>query len=44
MDPGGRGYFGWPAAARPATARRAMALRARLMATRITETLAHGGR
>lgn len=44
MDPGGRGYFGWPAAARAATARRAMALRARLMAQRITEALEHAGR
>jgi creatinine amidohydrolase len=44
MDPGGRGYFGWPAAARAATARRVMALRARLMAARITEALGHGGR
>ena len=40
MDPGGRGYFGWPAAARAGTARRVMALRARLMAERITEALA----
>ena len=40
MDPGGRGYFGWPAAARAGTARRAMALRVRLMAQRITEALA----
>jgi creatinine amidohydrolase len=39
MDPGGRGYFGWPAAARAGTARRVMALRARLMAERITEAL-----
>jgi len=44
MDPGGRGYFGWPAAARAGTARRVMALRARLMAERITEALEHGGR
>ena len=44
MDPGGRGYFGWPAAARAATARRAMALRARLMAKAITEALGHAGR
>jgi creatinine amidohydrolase len=44
MDPGGRGYFGWPAAARAGTARRAMALRARLMAKGITEALRHGGR
>ncbi|HZV96268.1 MAG TPA: creatininase family protein [Candidatus Nitrosocosmicus sp.] len=44
MDPGGRGYFGWPAAARAGTARRVMALRARLMAERITEALEHGRR
>jgi creatinine amidohydrolase len=43
MDPGGRGYFGWPAAARADTARRVMALRARLMAKRITEALEHAG-
>ena len=40
MDPGGRGYFGWPAAARAGTARRVMGLRARLIAERITEALA----
>jgi hypothetical protein len=44
MDPGGQGYFGWPAAARAGTARRVMALRARLMAERITEALEHGRR
>ena len=44
MDPGGRGYFGWPAAARAGTARRVMALRARLMAKQITEALGHAGR
>ena len=44
MDPGGRGYFGWPAAARAATACRVMALRARLMAKAITEALGHAGR
>jgi creatinine amidohydrolase len=32
MDPSGRGYFGWPAAARAATGRAALALRARLIA------------
>jgi creatinine amidohydrolase len=32
LDPSGRGYFGWPAAARAATGRRALALRARLLA------------
>ena len=32
MAPGGRGYFGWPAAARAATGRRLLALRGRLIA------------
>ena len=32
MGGGGRGYFGWPAAARAATGRRGLALRARLIA------------
>jgi creatinine amidohydrolase/Fe(II)-dependent formamide hydrolase-like protein len=32
MDPTGRGYFGWPAAARAATGREGLALRARLIA------------
>jgi hypothetical protein len=32
MQPGGRGYFGWPAAARAETGRRVMALRGRLIA------------
>src|SRR5204862_157423 len=32
MDASGRGYFGWPAAARAVTGRRALALRARLLA------------
>jgi creatinine amidohydrolase len=32
MDASGRGYFGWPAAARAATGRRGLALRARLIA------------
>jgi creatinine amidohydrolase/Fe(II)-dependent formamide hydrolase-like protein len=32
MDASGRGYFGWPAAARGATGRRALAVRARLLA------------
>ena len=32
MAPGGRGYFGWPAAARAATGRRVLALRGRLIA------------
>jgi creatinine amidohydrolase/Fe(II)-dependent formamide hydrolase-like protein len=31
MNPHGRGYFGWPAAARAATGRKVMALRARLI-------------
>jgi creatinine amidohydrolase len=44
IDPGGRGYFGWPASARAATARRVMALRARHIAERITEALEHAGR
>ena len=40
MDPGGRGYFGWPAAARAETGRRVMALRGRLIATALPEDLA----
>ena len=32
MDASGRGYFGWPAAARAATGRKGLALRARLIA------------
>jgi creatinine amidohydrolase len=40
MAPGGRGYFGWPAAARAATGRRAMALRGRLIARVLLEDLA----
>jgi creatinine amidohydrolase len=39
MQPGGRGYFGWPAAARPATGRRAMALRGRLIAAVLLDEL-----
>lgn len=31
MNPKGRGYFGWPAAARAATGRKALSLRARLI-------------
>jgi creatinine amidohydrolase len=31
MNPGGRGYFGWPAVARANTGRRVMALRGRLL-------------
>jgi creatinine amidohydrolase/Fe(II)-dependent formamide hydrolase-like protein len=38
--PGGRGYFGWPAAARAATGRRVMALRGRLIAAVLLEDLA----
>ena len=40
MQPGGRGYFGWPAAARAATGRRVMALRGRLIAGALLEDLA----
>jgi creatinine amidohydrolase len=40
MDPGGRGYFGWPAAARAETGRRVMALRGRLLAAALLEDLA----
>jgi creatinine amidohydrolase len=39
MQPGGRGYFGWPATARAATGRRAMALRGRLLAAAVLEAL-----
>jgi len=39
MQPGGRGYFGWPAAARAATGRRAMALRGRLIAAALLDEL-----
>jgi creatinine amidohydrolase/Fe(II)-dependent formamide hydrolase-like protein len=39
MDPTGRGYFGWPAAARAATGRRALALRARLLARALVAEL-----
>ena len=39
MAPGGRGYFGWPAAARTATGRRMLALRGRLIARRLLEEL-----
>ena len=39
MQPGGRGYFGWPAAARADTGRRAMALRGRLIAAALLEEL-----
>jgi creatinine amidohydrolase len=40
MQRGGRGYFGWPAAARAATGRRVMALRGRLIAAALLEDLA----
>jgi creatinine amidohydrolase len=39
MDPSGRGYFGWPAAARASTGRRALALRARLIARVLLDEL-----
>jgi creatinine amidohydrolase len=39
LDPRGRGYFGWPAAARASTARAAMALRARLIADALVAEL-----
>jgi creatinine amidohydrolase/Fe(II)-dependent formamide hydrolase-like protein len=37
--PGARGYFGWPATARPETAERAMALRGRLIAHELITSL-----
>jgi len=40
IQPGGRGYFGWPAAARAETGRRVMALRGRLIAAALLEDLA----
>lgn len=39
IDPGGRGYFGWPAAARAQTARRALALRTRLIGDHVLAAL-----
>jgi creatinine amidohydrolase len=39
IQPGGRGYFGWPAAARAATGRRALALRGRLIAAALLAEL-----
>jgi creatinine amidohydrolase len=39
MLPGGRGYFGWPAAARAETGRRVMALRGRLIGAALLEEL-----
>jgi len=40
MPRGGRGYFGWPAAARAPTGRRVMALRGRLIAAALLADLA----
>ncbi len=40
MHPGGRGYFGWPAAGRAETGRRVMALRGRLIAAALLDDLA----
>jgi hypothetical protein len=40
MNRGGRGYFGWPAAARASTGRRVMALRGRLIAAALLGDLA----
>jgi creatinine amidohydrolase len=42
MQPGGRGYFGWPAAARAVTGRRVMALRGRLIAAALLDELKRG--
>ena len=39
IAPGGKGYFGWPAAARADTAERALRLRARLIATELIADL-----
>ncbi|HEU4371186.1 MAG TPA: creatininase family protein [Methylomirabilota bacterium] len=39
MQPGGCGYFGWPAAARAQTGRRVLALRGRLIAAALLEDL-----
>lgn len=39
MAPDGRGYFGWPAAARAETGRRVLTLRARLIATELITAL-----
>ena len=39
MNPRGRGYFGWPAAARARTGRAALALRARLIARELVSEL-----
>jgi hypothetical protein len=40
MHRAGRGYFGWPAAARASTGRRVMALRGRLIAAALLTELA----
>jgi creatinine amidohydrolase len=40
IQPGGRGYFGWPAAALARTGRRVMALRGRLIAATLLRELA----
>ena len=40
MNRRGRGYFGWPAAARASTGRRVMALRGRLIAAMLLDALA----
>ncbi|HET8531661.1 MAG TPA: hypothetical protein VFO08_10965, partial [Methylomirabilota bacterium] len=42
IAPGGRGYFGWPAAARASTAERVMRLRGRLMAREIVRAFGDG--
>jgi len=39
IAPGGRGYFGWPAAARATTGRRMLALRARLISRDLLQAL-----
>jgi creatinine amidohydrolase len=43
IAPGGRGYFGWPAAARAATGEQAMRLRGRLLAREIVRAFGEGG-
>ncbi len=39
LGPGGRGYFGWPAAARASTGRAVMRLRGRLIARELVRAL-----
>ena len=39
MQPGGRGYFGWPAAGRASTGRAALRLRGRLIAAELVAAL-----